>query len=154
MSELSTQMTDARAVLTDASRKDAAAEAARSATAGQGGGKELPPVSDSQGAVQAQERAASQEQRVERAVAKLNDYVQSIQRDLRFSVDQELGRPIVSVIDRSSQEVIRQIPNDVTIRLARNLNAQEAARLAEAYDQAGTQGGGASGRLGLINTRI
>ena len=154
MSELSTQISDSRAVLTDASRKEAAADAGRSANAGQGGGKKLPPVSDANRPAEARQRVASQEQRVERAVAKLNDYVQSIQRDLKFSVDQELGRPIVRVIDRSTQEVIRQIPNDVTIRLARNLNAQEVARQAEAYDRAGGQGSQESGAIGLINTRI
>ena len=83
----------------------------------------MPPISGSTGSSSVKEQVAVQEQDVQRAVTKINDYVQSVQRDLRFSVDQELGQPIVQVIDSSTKKVIRQIPNEVVIRLARNLNA-------------------------------
>jgi len=154
MSELSTQLTERRAVVTDTSRKDVAADVVRSANAGQGDGKDLPSVSDSRTADKVQQSEASKEQRVAKAVAKLNDYVQSYQRDLAFTVDEDLGRPIVRVIDSSTQEVIRQIPNDVTIRLARNLNAIEAERLAEAYGGSSSSASADGASIGLVNTRI
>ena len=59
------------------------------------------------------------------AVAKLNDYIQTVQRDLRFTLDEGSGQSIISVIDRGSSEVIRQIPAEVTLTLAQKLNNGE-----------------------------
>lgn len=66
--------------------------------------------------------AAVGSERVHQAVARLNDYVQSLHRDIRFSVDDDSGRAVVRVVDRDTQEVIRQIPSELALRLARNLN--------------------------------
>ena len=62
---------------------------------------------------------------LQQAVSKLNDYVQNIQRDLQFSIDKESGTMVVKVIDAKSEKVIRQIPNEETLRLARNLATKE-----------------------------
>ena len=59
------------------------------------------------------------------AVARLNDYVQSVERDLRFSLDSESGQPVISVFDRETSELIRQIPPEITLSLARQLNGEE-----------------------------
>ena len=56
------------------------------------------------------------------AVARLNDYVQKVQRNLEFSVDEQAGVYVVKVIDRSSREVVRQIPSEEALELARKLN--------------------------------
>jgi len=63
------------------------------------------------------------------AVSQLNDYVQNMQRDLQFSLDQESGTMVVKVIDSKSEKVIRQIPTEETLRLARNIaeNSDETA---------------------------
>lgn len=153
MTDMSTLRPEgARAPVTDAGRRDAASAASQPATESRTGGKELPPVPGSTGSSSVKEHVAAQEERVQRAITKLNDYVQSVQRDLRFSVDQELGRPIVQVIDASTKKVIRQIPNEVVIRLARNLNAVQEQALAEQFSAAGS--GSEDRRLGLINTRV
>lgn len=55
------------------------------------------------------------------AVTHINEYVQSIQRDLQFSVDEDLGGTIVKVVDRQSGDLIRQIPNEVVVDIAKNL---------------------------------
>ena len=55
------------------------------------------------------------------AVSQLNDYVQNMQRNLQFSLDQESDTMVVKVIDSKSEKVIRQIPTEETLRLARNL---------------------------------
>lgn len=55
---------------------------------------------------------------VREAVAKMNEYVQSTQRDLQFSYDDELGETIVKVLDSQTQEVIRQIPDEIFVSLA------------------------------------
>lgn len=75
---------------------------------------------------------ASQEQRqqqLDNAVSKLNDFVQNVQRDLQFEVDNELGQTIVRVVDQQTQEVIRQMPDDVALRLAENLQQDEPLTL-------------------------
>ncbi|MFN3235440.1 MAG: flagellar protein FlaG [Pseudomonadales bacterium] len=64
-------------------------------------------------------------QEVAQAVAQLNDYIQSVQRDLRFSLDEDSGRSVITVIDSQSNEVIRQIPEEVTLSLAQKLNNEE-----------------------------
>ena len=57
-------------------------------------------------------------------VAKINEQVQSIQRDLEFSVDDESGRDVVVIKDSNSNTVIKQIPSEEMLELARNLNEQ------------------------------
>ena len=54
-------------------------------------------------------------------VSSVNGYVQSIQRDLQFTVDQDLEKTVVKVVDSDSGKLIRQIPEDVFLDLARNL---------------------------------
>tara|TARA_Y100000815_G_scaffold268547_1_gene289812 strand:- start:2764 stop:3198 length:435 start_codon:yes stop_codon:yes gene_type:complete len=76
-------------------------------------------------------QARSEEQRDELndAVSQLNDFVQNVQRDLQFEVDNELGQTIVKVVDQSTQEVIRQIPDEVAMRLAEKLQQDEPLTL-------------------------
>lgn len=135
-----------RAVVTDNTTK-----AGRAATHKSGDGKELPEIKQAQTpSVPKQSSTPVQPSAsVEKAVAQLNDYVQSLQRDLRFTLDDELGRAVIKVIDRNSQEVIRQIPNETALQLARNLKDQQRQELELSQEQ---QSSGAS--LGLINTRI
>lgn len=76
-------------------------------------------------------QARSEEQRDELndAVSQLNDFVQNVQRDLQFEVDNEMGQTIVKVVDQSTQEVIRQIPDEVAMRLAEKLQQDEPLTL-------------------------
>lgn len=57
---------------------------------------------------------------VEAAVAQMNEYIQSTQRDLHFSYDKASGETVVKVLDRTTQEVIRQIPDEIFLKLAQN----------------------------------
>lgn len=67
------------------------------------------------------ENAEQTRQTVEAAVASINDFVQSVQRDLHFSVDEELNRTIIKVLDAGTGDLIRQIPEEVFLELARKL---------------------------------
>lgn len=58
------------------------------------------------------------QEHVEAAVAQMNEYIQSTQRDLHFSYDKASGETVVKVLDRSTQEVIRQIPDETFLKLA------------------------------------
>jgi flagellar protein FlaG len=42
-------------------------------------------------------------------------------RGLNFSIDPALNRPIVTVTNKETGEVIRQIPNEVVIRMAHSI---------------------------------
>ena len=75
-------------------------------------GKRLPPPEASGDAKQ---------QRLQDAVSELNSFVQNIRRNLEFTIDDESGRIVIKVIDSESKEVIRQIPPEEAVQLARTL---------------------------------
>lgn len=76
-----------------------------------------------------QARNEAQREELDDAVSQLNDFVQNVQRDLQFEVDNDLGQAIVKVVDQKTQEVIRQIPDEVALRLAENLQQDEPLTL-------------------------
>jgi len=76
-----------------------------------------------------QDRNEAQREQLDAAVSQLNDFVQTVQRDLQFEVNNDLGETIVRVVDQSTQEIIRQIPNEVALRLAENLQQDEPLTL-------------------------
>ena len=66
---------------------------------------------------------------IAKAAEAFAELAQNMNRDLRFSVDNELEQPIIRVIDRSSGEMIRQIPTEEVVELAikiRQFNSDEA----------------------------
>jgi len=106
--------------------------------------------------VSAEDRYQELKAKVELAAASLNDYARSTQRKLHFTVDSELGRPIVHVIDISTQEVIRQIPSDIVLKLARNLQStlEQLDMQRPALHAGAGQFVSADAHLGLVNTHI
>jgi len=80
--------------------------------------------SDAPQAVKAQHADLKEmQEHVEAAVAQMNEYIQSTQRDLHFSYDKASGETVVKVLDRSTQEVIRQIPDETFLKLAHSKDA-------------------------------
>ena len=59
---------------------------------------------------------------VEKAVKDLSKGVQNLQRSLQFSVDESSGRTVIKVVDKDTQEVIRQIPEQQVLELAARLD--------------------------------
>jgi flagellar protein FlaG len=84
-------------------------------------GKELPP--------NVEMIADISEEQVKEAVSKLNEYVQSTERTLDFQMDEESGKTVIKVFDKLSSELIRQIPNELALELAQNLNDDEPSLL-------------------------
>lgn len=70
---------------------------------------------------------------IEQAVEEISDYVQSIQRDLHFSVDDDSGLTVIKVLDKDSGDLIRQIPEDVFLDLAQNLRENKSLNLFDAH---------------------
>ena len=68
---------------------------------------------------------------VESAVSQISEFVQNLQRDLQFSVDEDSGRIVIKVIDSETNEVIRQIPPEDALRLARDLGSAGSLILKE-----------------------
>jgi len=86
-------------------------------------------ASDVSKAEKLQARNEATREQLDDAVSQLNDFVQNVQRDLQFEVDNELGQTIVKVVDQSTKEVIRQIPDELALRLAENLQQDEPLTL-------------------------
>ena len=78
-------------------------------------GKVLPAVQ------QTDKHAEERRKELNNAIKNVSGYVQNITRELNFSVDEELGRTVVRVIDENTGDVIRQIPSEDMLELARNL---------------------------------
>lgn len=66
---------------------------------------------------------------VKEAVSKLNEYVQKTQRDLDFRLDEDSGKTVISVYDRHSEQLVRQIPNEAALEMAKKLNSEEPTLL-------------------------
>jgi flagellar protein FlaG len=71
------------------------------------------------------------EVKVKEAVGNLNDFVQKLTRTLQFSVDEESGRTVIKVVDSETNQLIRQIPPEEVLVLARNLANGEGVILKE-----------------------
>lgn len=71
------------------------------------------------------------EEDVRQAVSNLNDYAQMLHRDLQFSVDEDSGRTVIKVIDSETNNVIRQIPSEQVLELARHFSSGEGLNLRE-----------------------
>lgn len=59
---------------------------------------------------------------VEQAVEKIQEAVNSLAQNLRFSIDEETGKTVIKVMDVQTEEVIRQIPSQEAIAIARTLD--------------------------------
>ena len=66
---------------------------------------------------------------MEHAISRLNDYVQSVKRDIIFDFDPASGEPSVTVVDRESRKVLRQFDSKEALELARKLDKQEPISL-------------------------
>ena len=56
------------------------------------------------------------------AVSDIQSFVQSVKRNLNFSIDDSSGQVVVKVIDGDSGEVVRQIPSEEVLKLAARLD--------------------------------
>ena len=61
------------------------------------------------------------------AASAISSFVQNISRELRFNVDEQTGRTVIVVMDGNTDQVIRQIPGDEALALARALEESPAA---------------------------
>ncbi|WLI11101.1 MULTISPECIES: flagellar protein FlaG [Pseudomonas] len=66
--------------------------------------------------------AGTEQDQLKMAVQEIEKFVQSVKRNLEFSIDEASGKVVVKVIASDSGEVVRQIPNEEVLKLANSLN--------------------------------
>lgn len=69
------------------------------------------------------EQQAHSAENLSSAVKAVNDFVSSVNSDLKFSVDNDTGKTIVKVVDKNTDEVIRQVPSEEMMAIAKALDS-------------------------------
>lgn len=59
--------------------------------------------------------------RINEAVNRINEVVQTVQRDLSFNLDEDSGRTVIRVVNSENGELIRQIPSEQVLAIANHL---------------------------------
>lgn len=59
--------------------------------------------------------------KMKRVVEELNQLFSNLHTDLRFSIEKDLGVIVVAVVDSRDGKVLRQIPSEDALRIARNI---------------------------------
>ena len=62
---------------------------------------------------------------IREAIAAINDAVKKVPTSLDFSVDQASKRIVVQVTDKNTGEVIRKLPGDAVLRIAKQLESMK-----------------------------
>lgn len=124
-------MNDVKVISTDIALRQTASSTQSVPSVGENEGKlrsvAEPQLKEEQKA-EASEVVKSKES-VSDAVASLNEYAQTVQRDLQFKLDDSSGKTVITVLDRETDTVVRQIPDDVALRLAQDLQQDEPISL-------------------------
>jgi flagellar protein FlaG len=68
-------------------------------------------------------QAAVDSSSLDDAVRELNSHIQNVQRNLQFDLDDESGHTVVRVLDAETDEVIRQMPSEEVLALARHIKS-------------------------------
>ncbi|MCY1289568.1 FlaG protein [compost metagenome] len=91
-------------------------------------GRELPrsgpgPASDAaaQSAASRASDTVAEPSDLNSAVANMSSFVQSVQRNLAFSIDDSSGEVVIKVMDHDSGKLVRQIPSEEALRLSEQL---------------------------------
>ncbi len=67
----------------------------------------------------------SSPKQVEDAVKQIEQFTQSVAQNLKFSIDEDTGKTVVKIMDSQTNELIRQIPSEEAINIARTLGKIE-----------------------------
>lgn len=111
---------DIRSISSGTPPESSALERASAALASVNAAKSSAPV-ETAVAVPSPSQAPSPEQ-VAQALKSINKALEKFSQGLEFSVDEELNRTIVKVVDQQTKQVIRQIPTEEVIEIAKALD--------------------------------
>lgn len=65
---------------------------------------------------------AEQRQQLEAAVKAVQEFTRPMSGNLEFSMDDQTGKTIIKVVDTATNELIRQIPSEEMLEIARALD--------------------------------
>ncbi len=68
-----------------------------------------------------QQGSAVEREELNAAVADMQNYMQSVNREINFQLDDASGKVVINVTESRSGNVIRQIPSEEALRIAENL---------------------------------
>lgn len=91
-------------------------------------GKELPETKS-----ETKAKKESDQEEIKQAVRELNDKAQLVSRELQFSIDKESGSTVIKVVDSRTDEVIRQIPGEEALKVARRLSEGATLEIFSSY---------------------
>lgn len=89
-------------------------------TTGQGASVVQPPPLNNLKITNPKEKETPEE--LQGAVSAVNDFVSNLNNSLRFSIDEDTGNTIVKVVDATTKEVIKQIPSEEMVAIAKALD--------------------------------
>ena len=87
-------------------------------------GKELPPQEN---------KYTVAKDKIVTAVEEINNYIESTQSELRFSIDEDSGKTVIKVIDAQTRELIRQIPGEEALKVAQKLREGSNLEIFKSY---------------------
>ncbi len=59
---------------------------------------------------------------LQQALKEVQTAISGVTNDLRFSIDEDTGRTLIKIVDRETDEVIKQIPSEEFLRISRALD--------------------------------
>jgi len=71
------------------------------------------------------------QQELQKAVDRLKDHVQNLDREFQFNVDKETGDIVVKVVNPENNQVVRQIPSEELLELVKRLEENKGLLLRE-----------------------
>jgi len=66
-----------------------------------------------------------QRESLQSAVAQINQHMQNVERSLQFTIDEDSGKDVVTVLDKKTEEIIRQFPSEEVLIIARQIAEQK-----------------------------
>ncbi len=79
----------------------------------------------------ADDTAPASREDVSSAVKKLNESMQASSQSLEFSIDEDSKDIVVKVIDQSTKEVVRQMPSEEALHIAKSLDKMRGLLIRE-----------------------
>lgn len=61
------------------------------------------------------------QEKLEDVVSDLNQMMSTVQRDLSFSIDENSGREVISIYEKGTDILIRQLPSEEALKILENL---------------------------------
>ncbi len=78
-----------------------------------------------------EERTKINADELEKRIDEVNEFIASLNKGLSFRFDDESGRRVVTVLDTSTGDIIKQIPSEEMLEILRRLAANSSGLIVE-----------------------